>query len=69
MGMTTKQFNGYLRLVLSAVQDAIKEEDIEKKQLLLEQIAENLQSALVKERGAADGNRSCETGYQKGNGI
>lgn len=48
MGMTTKQFNGYLRLVLSAVQDAIKEEDAEKKQLLLEQIAEDLRSAIVK---------------------
>lgn len=48
MGMTTKQFNGYLRLVLSAVREAIKEEDVEKKQLLLEEIAENLQSALVK---------------------
>lgn len=48
MGMTTKQFNGYLRLVLSAVQDAIKEDDAEKKQLLLEQIAENIKTALVK---------------------
>ncbi len=48
MGMTTKQFNGYLRLVLSSVQEAIKEEDAEKKQRLLEQIAENLQSAIVK---------------------
>ena len=48
MGMTTKQFNGYLRLMLSAVQEAIKEEDIEKKQLLLEQIEENLRAAIVK---------------------
>lgn len=48
MGMTTKQFNGYLRLVLSSVQRAIKEEDPEKKQELLEQIAEDLQAAIVK---------------------
>ena len=48
MGMTTKQFNGYLRLVLSAVEDAIKEEDIEKKQLMLEEIAENLRLGIVK---------------------
>ena len=48
MGMTTKQFNGYLRLVLSSVRAAIQEEDPEKKQAMLKEIAEDLQAALVK---------------------
>ena len=48
MGMTTKQFNAFLRLVLTSVENAIEEQDPEKKNLLLAEIAKSLRSALVK---------------------
>ena len=46
MGMTDKQFNGFVRFLLDAVKDAIEEKEIEKKEEKLAKIADNLQNTL-----------------------
>ena len=46
MGMTDKQFNGFVRFLLDAVKDAIEEKEIEKKEEKLAKIADNLQKIL-----------------------
>ena len=46
MGMTDKQFNGFVRFLLDALKDAIKEKESEKKDEKLTKIAENLQKTL-----------------------
>ena len=46
MGMTDKQFNGFVRLLLDALKDAIEEKENEKKDEKLTKIAENLQKTL-----------------------
>lgn len=46
MGMTDKQFNGFVRFWLDALKDAIEEKESEKKDEKLTKIAENLQKTL-----------------------
>ena len=46
MGMTDKQFNGFVRLLLDALKDAIEEKESEKKDEQLTKIAENRQKTL-----------------------
>lgn len=46
MGMTDKQFNGFVRLLLDALKDAIEEKKKKKKDEKLTKIAENLQKTL-----------------------
>lgn len=46
MGMTDKQFNGFVRRLLDALKDAIEEKESEKKDEKLTKIAENLQKTL-----------------------
>ena len=46
MGMTDKQFNGFIRFLLDALKDAIEEKESEKKDEKLTKIAENLQKTL-----------------------
>ena len=46
MGMTDKQFNGFVRLLLDALKDAIEEKKSKKKDEKLTKIAENLQKTL-----------------------
>lgn len=46
MGMTDKQFNGFVRFLLDALKDAIEEKESEKKNEKLTKIAENLQKTL-----------------------
>lgn len=46
MGMTDKQFNGFVRFLLDALKEAINERDESKKDEKLEKIAENLQKTL-----------------------
>lgn len=46
MGMTDKQFNGFVRFLLDALKDAIQEKEIEKKDEKLTKIADNLQKTL-----------------------
>lgn len=46
MGMTDKQFDGFVRFLLDAVKDAKEEEEASKKTKKLERIIENLQLTL-----------------------
>lgn len=46
MGMTDKQFSGFVRFVLDALIDAMKEEESKKKDEKLAKIADNLQKTL-----------------------
>lgn len=46
MGMTDKQFNGFIRFLIDDLKEAQEEEDTEKKDKKLERILENLQSTL-----------------------
>ena len=46
MGMTDKQFNGFIRFLLDALKDAIEEKESERKDEKLTKIAENLQKTL-----------------------
>ena len=47
MGMTDKQFNGFVRFLLDALKDAMEEKEIAKKDEKLTKIADNLQKTLV----------------------
>lgn len=46
MGMTDKQFNGFIRLLLDDIKEAIEEKDEAKKQERLEKIVDNLQKTI-----------------------
>jgi len=46
MGMTDKQFNGFVRFLLDALKDAMEEKEESKKEEKLEKIADNLQKTL-----------------------
>lgn len=46
MGMTDKQFNGFVRFLLDALKDADNEQDAEKKEEKLQKIIDNLQQTL-----------------------
>lgn len=46
MGMTDKQFNGFVRFLLDALEEAQKEKEPEKKEKKLEKVIKNLQQTL-----------------------
>jgi len=46
MGMTDKQFNGFIRFLIDDIKEAQEEKDEEKKSNRLNKILENLQSTL-----------------------
>lgn len=46
IGMTDKQFNGFIRLLLYALKEAIEETNTDKKNEKLSRIADNLQKIL-----------------------
>lgn len=46
MGMTDKQFNGYLRLVLDLLNEALSEEDETKRKEKFERLIDNLQKTI-----------------------
>ena len=46
MGMTDKQFNGFIRFLIDDLKEAKEEEDTEKKNARIQKILENLQSTL-----------------------
>lgn len=46
MGMTDKQFNGFIRLLLDDIKEAIEEKDEAKKQERLEKVVDNLQKTI-----------------------
>lgn len=46
MGMTDKQFNGFIRFLIDDIKEAREETDNKKKDKRLEKILENLQSTL-----------------------
>lgn len=46
MGMTDKQFNGFVRFVLDALKEAHEEKENEKKDEKLNKVIENLQKTL-----------------------
>ena len=46
MGQTDKQFNGFLRVIIRDLKEAISEEDLEKKQAMLEALLQDLQTTL-----------------------
>ncbi len=46
MGMTEKQFNGFVRFLLDALKDAMEEKENDKKNEKLTKIADNLQKTL-----------------------
>ena len=46
MGQTDKQFNGFLRVVIRDLKDAISESDPDKKQKMLEALLNDLQTTL-----------------------
>ena len=46
MGQTDKQFNGFLRMVISSLKKAIAEPDPAKKKELLQELLDNLQTTL-----------------------
>ena len=46
MGMTDKQFNGFIRFLIDDLREAKEEKDAEKKDKRIQKILENLQSTL-----------------------
>ena len=46
MGMTDKQFNGFIRFLLDSLEDAIEEEDEKKREEKLRRVAEHLRDTL-----------------------
>ncbi len=46
MGQTDKQFNGFLRMVIRDLKEAIAEDDPDKKQKMLEALLSDLQTTL-----------------------
>lgn len=46
MGMTDKQFNGFIRFLIDGLKEAKDEQDAEKKDERLQKILDNLQSTL-----------------------
>ena len=46
MGMTDKQFNGFIRFLIDDLKEVRQEKDEEKKNKRIEKILENLQSTL-----------------------
>ncbi|WP_304966200.1 hypothetical protein [uncultured Oscillibacter sp.] len=46
MGMTDKQFNSYVRFILSALKDMLEETDEQKKAAKAKELMENLQTTL-----------------------
>lgn len=46
MGMTDKQFNGFIRFLIDGLREAKEESDAEKKDKKIEKILENLQNTL-----------------------
>ncbi len=46
MGMTDKQFNSYVRFMLSALKDMLAETDEEKKAAKAQELLDNLQATL-----------------------
>ena len=46
MGMTDKQFNGFVRFLLDALKDAMEEKENDKKNEKLTKIADNLQKTV-----------------------
>lgn len=46
MGMTDKQFNGYLRLVIDLLNDALAETDETKRKEKFEKLIDNLQKTI-----------------------
>ena len=46
MGMTDKQFNGFVRFLLDALKDAMEEKENDKKNEKLTKIADNMQKTL-----------------------
>ena len=46
MGMTDKQFNGFLRFLLDSVEDAMNEPDSEKKNKKIRRIYEHLRDTI-----------------------
>ena len=46
MGMTDKQFNGFIRFLIDDLKEAKEETDTEKKDERIQKILENLQSTL-----------------------
>lgn len=46
IGMTDKQFNGFVRFVLDALKDAMNEKEESTKKEKLQKIADNLQQTL-----------------------
>ena len=46
MGMTDSQFKSFLRFVIGDIKEALEEEDMEKKNKIIQEILENLQSGL-----------------------
>lgn len=47
MGMTDKQFNGFLRLIIRALQESLDEVDPNKAKAKLETLLHDLQATLV----------------------
>ncbi|WP_182434892.1 hypothetical protein [Clostridium sp. AF27-2AA] len=46
MGMTDKQFNGFIRFLIDDLKEAKEEKDVEKKDARIQKVLENLQSTL-----------------------
>ena len=46
MGMTDKQFNGFIRFLIDDLREAHEEEDVDKKNERIQKILDNLQSTL-----------------------
>ena len=46
MGMTDKQFNGFVRFLLDALKDTKEEKEAEKREEKLDKIIDNLQKTL-----------------------
>jgi hypothetical protein len=46
MGMTDKQFNGFIRFLIDDLKEAEEETDVEKKNARIKKVLENLQSTL-----------------------
>lgn len=51
MGMTDKQFNGFIRFLIDGLEEVKEESDAEKKDERLQKILDNLQSTLEDQRG------------------
>ena len=68
MGMTDKQFNGFIRFLIDGLKEAQEEKDADKKNERIQKILDNLQSTLEDQDGITLGRATAPHKDQEGKG-